>query len=185
MIETETLAADAPLPRPHFEPETADRIAQVLSDHGSVTLTQKGHRGALTTDPRLVFGFTPRDLAIVAAFLLLSIWAFWATRELLELRDRRIVSVSLSTIIKDFVAAEARNGSSPEQAAARTKAYLAATDAAMQSLSRSGARVLVSEAVVGNSVPDMTGAVAKAVQEAMAKQPPAAAHANAGGSDGR
>jgi hypothetical protein len=135
--------------------------------------------------PRLL-GFTPRDLAVIAAFLLLTVWAFWATRELLELRDRRIVSVSLSTIIKNFVAAEARNGSSPEQAAARTKAYLAATDAAMQSLSRGGATVLVSEAVVGNSVPDMTGAVADAVRQAMAKQAaPAAAPANAGGSDGR
>ncbi|MFZ4745847.1 MAG: TrbI F-type domain-containing protein [Sphingomonas sp.] len=139
-----------------------------------------------TSSSSRLLGFTPRDLAIVAAFLLLSTWAFWATRELLELRDRRIVSVSLSTIIKNFVAAEARNGSSPEQAAARTKAYLAATDAAMQSLSRSGATVLVSEAVVGNSVPDMTGAVANAVQESMAKQPaPAAAPASAGGSDGR
>jgi hypothetical protein len=139
-----------------------------------------------TSSASRLLGFTPRDLAIVAAFLVLIVWAFWATRELLELRDRRIVSVSLSTIIKNFVAAEARNGSSPEQAAARTKAYLAATDAAMQSLSRSGATVLVSEAVVGNSVPDMTGAVADAVRQAMAKQAaPAAAPANAGGSDGR
>ena len=139
-----------------------------------------------TSSASRLLGFTLRDLAIVAAFLVLVVWAFWATRELLELRDRRIVSVSLSTIIKNFVAAEARNGSSPEQAAARTKAYLAATDAAMQSLSRSGATVLVSEAVVGNSVPDMTGAVAAAVRQAMAEQPaPAAAPANAGGSDGR
>ena len=138
-----------------------------------------------TSSASRLLGFTPRDLAIVAAFLVLVVWAFWATRELLELRDRRIVSVSLSTIIKNFVAAEARNGSSPEQAAARTKAYLAATDAAMQSLSRSGATVLVSEAVVGNSVPDMTGAVAAAVRQAMAKPPaPAVAPSNAGGSDG-
>lgn len=139
-----------------------------------------------TNSASRLLGFAPRDLAIVAAFLVLVVWAFWATRELLELRDRRIVSVSLSTIIKNFVAAEARNGSSPDQAAARTKAYLAATDAAMQSLSRSGATVLVSEAVVGNSVPDMTGAVAAAVRQAMATQPaPATSPANAGGSDGR
>ena len=151
------------------EPPTVDAVA----------------RGDTNSASRLL-GFTPRDLAIVAAFLVLVVWAFWATRELLELRDRRIVSVSLSTIIKNFVAAEARNGSSPEQAAARTKAYLVATDAAMQSLSSSGATVLVSEAVVGNSVPDMTGAVADAVRQAMAKQPaPATSPASAGGSDGR
>ena len=152
-----------------LEPPTVDAVA----------------RGDTNRASRLL-GFTPRDLAIVAAFLVLVVWAFWATRELLELRDRRIVSVSLSTIIKNFVAAEARNGSSPEQAAARTKAYLAATDAAMQSLSRSGATVLVSEAVVGNSVPDMTGAVADAVRQAMAKEPaPPTSPASAGGSDGR
>ncbi len=149
------------------------------------TLTVDAMPDSDTSSASRLLGFTPRDLAIVAAFLVLVVWAFWATRELLELRDRRIVSVSLSTIIKNFVAAEARNGSSPDQAAARTKAYLAATDAAMQSLSRSGATVLVSEAVVGNSVPDMTGAVAAAVQQAMTKQPaPAAAPANPGGSDG-
>jgi hypothetical protein len=125
--------------------------------------------------PRSFAGLSIRELLVVAAFLVLMLWAAWATRELLELRERRIVSVSLSTIIKDFVVAESRNASSPEQAAARTKAYLAATDAAMQSLSNSGATVLVSEAVVGSSVPDMTAAVASAVQQAMAMQPGAAA----------
>ena len=113
--------------------------------------------------PRLILGFAPRDLAVLIAFLLLTIWAIWATRELIELRQRRIVSVSLSTIIKDFVAAEARNGTSPATSVARTRAYLAATDAAMRALSKDGATVLVSEAVVGNSVVDMTPAIAAAV----------------------
>lgn len=127
--------------------------------------------------PRSFAGLSMREMLVVAGFLVLLLWAAWATRALLELRDRRIVSVSLSTIIKDFVVAESRNGSSAEQAAVRTKAYLAATDAAMQSLSRGGATVLVSEAVVGNSVPDMTTAVASAVQQAMTKLPAAAAAA--------
>ena len=141
---------------------------------------------AHSPSPRSFAGLSMRELLVVAGFLVMLLWAAWATRELLELRERRIVSVSLSTIIKDFVVAESRNGSAPEVAAARTKAYLAATDAAMQSLSRSGATVLVSEAVVGNSVPDMTGAVANAVRQAMAKKPaPAVAPSNAGGSDGR
>jgi hypothetical protein len=141
---------------------------------------------AHSTSPRSFAGLSMRELLVVAGFLVMLLWAAWATRELLELRERRIVSVSLSTIIKDFVVAESRNGSAPEVAAARTKAYLAATDAAMQSLSRSGATVLVSEAVVGNSVPDMTTAVAKAVRQAMAKQPASpVTPSNAGGSDGR
>jgi len=118
---------------------------------------------------RRIAGFTPRDLTVLVAFLLLAIWAIWATRELLELKERRIVSVSLSKIITDFVAAESRNGASPETATARTRAYLAATDEAMRSLSRGGSTVLVSEAVVGNSVPDMTAAVAAAVNARLAQ----------------
>lgn len=114
-------------------------------------------------------GFALRDLLLFAAGLAFTLWAVWATSVLLELRERRIVSVSLSSIIKDFVAAESRTGASPELAAARTKAYLAATDAAMRSLSRGGATVLVSEAVVGNSVPDMTAAVSAAVKAHMAQ----------------
>jgi hypothetical protein len=120
---------------------------------------------------RRIAGFTPRDLSVLVAFLLLTIWAIWATREVLELKERRIVSVSLSKIITDFVAAESRNGSSPETATARTRAYLAATDEAMRSLSQGGRTVLVSEAVVGNSVPDMTAAVAAAVNARLAQTP--------------
>jgi hypothetical protein len=120
---------------------------------------------------RRIAGFTPRDLSVLVAFLLLTIWAIWATREVLELKERRIVSVSLSRIITDFVAAESRNGASPETATARTRAYLAATDEAMRSLSKGGATVLVSEAVVGNSVPDMTAAVAAAINARLAQTP--------------
>jgi hypothetical protein len=163
---------------------TIDVVAGApLSDGSPVAASAPG---ANPPPPRSFGGLSMRELLVVAGFLVLLLWAAWATREVLDLRERRIVSVSLSTIIKDFVVAESRNGSSPEVAAARTKAYLAATDAAMQSLSRSGATVLVSEAVVGNSVPDMTTAVASAVKEAMAKQPaPALAPSNAGGSNGR
>lgn len=137
----------------------------------TVAATEPAPLASAPPPPRLILGFAARDLALVAAFLSLTLWAIWATTALLELRQRRIVSVSLSTIIKDFVAAQARTAASPEIAAARTRAYLAATDAAMQSLSRDGTTVLVSEAVVGNSVPDMTRAVSAAVNAWLAKAP--------------
>lgn len=120
---------------------------------------------------RTFAGFALRDLLMMAAGLAFTLWAIWATTALLELRQRRIVSVSLSTIIKDFVSAQARSAATPEIAAARTKAYLGAVDAAMQSMSRDGTTVLVSEAVVGNSVPDMTSAVSAAVNDWLAKAP--------------
>jgi hypothetical protein len=125
----------------------------------------------LPSPSRLILGVARRDLALMTAFLVMTLWAIWATTALVELQQRRIVSVSLSTIIKDFVAAQSRAAVSPEIAAARTRAYLSATDAAMQSLARDGTTVLVSEAVVGNSVPDMTGAVSAAVNDWLAKAP--------------
>ena len=121
---------------------------------------------------RTFAGFTQRDLMMMAVGLVFSLWAIWATSALIELRQRRIVSVSLSTIIKDFVSAQSRSAATPEIAAARTKAYLVAVDAAMQSMSRDGTTVLVSEAVVGNSVPDMTSAVSAAVNDWLSKAPP-------------
>ena len=118
--------------------------------------------------PRQFAGFAVRDLALVMAFVLLTLWASWATRELLALRQARIVSVSLATLVRDFVSSEARVASSPEATAAHTRAYLAAVNDAMRGLTDDGATVLVSEAVVGNSVPDLTPQVAAAVKAKMA-----------------
>ena len=130
--------------------------------------------------PRQFAGFAVRDLAVVVAILLLTLWASWATRELLALRQARIVSVSLATLVRDFVSSEARVASSPEAAAAHTSAYLAAINDAMRALTEDGATVLVSEAVVGNSVPDLTPQVAAAVKAQMATSSGAAGAAGDG-----
>lgn len=130
--------------------------------------------------PRQFAGFAVRDLAFVLAFLLLTLWASWATRELLALRQARIVSVSLATLVRDFVSSEARVLSTPEAAAAHTRAYLAAINDAMRALTDDGATVLVSEAVVGNSVPDLTPQVAAKVRAQMATSSGAAGAAGGG-----
>ena len=87
------------------------------------------------------------------------IWSAWATREILALGKRQIVTVSLATLVGDFVKAEARNGGDPASTEARTRAYLAAIDKAVANLGRDGTVVLVSEATLGRSVPDRTAAV--------------------------
>ena len=66
------------------------------------------------------------------------------------------MSVSLARIVQDYIAVEAHNGGTPDTAAMRTKLYLAATQSAIRSLTEEGTTVLVSEAVAGNSVPDVT-----------------------------
>jgi hypothetical protein len=106
---------------------------------------------------------------VIAAVLLTAalVWAAWLTRTLFELQQRRIVSVSLSRLVEDFVAAEARNGGTPEQSASRTASYLAAVNKAVAELGQGGTTVLVSEAILGRSVDDRTADVRARVARAM------------------
>ena len=112
---------------------------------------------------RTVFGVTLPIFLGGLLLILVALWGVWTTRELLALRRQKIVSVSLATLVREFIAVEARSGVTQDQAAARTSAYIQAAQGAVQSLHDQGYTVLVSEAVVGNSVPDMTGAVSAAV----------------------
>lgn len=103
---------------------------------------------------------------VIATIVLLIalIWAAWITRLLLDISRRQIVSVSLSTLVSDFVAAESRNGGTPEQTASRTAAYLAAVNQAVSALGANGTTVIVTEATLGKTVPDRTGEVRAAVK---------------------
>ena len=114
---------------------------------------------------RTTAGWSPRVVAAALLVLALGCWIGWATRTLLTLRDRRIVSVSLQALVQDFVASEARAPGSGDTSAARTRAYLASVDRAVSDLSRDGTVVLVSEATLGRSVPDATGAVRRAIAQ--------------------
>ena len=105
---------------------------------------------------RTFAGLPISTLILGGIVLLMALWSAWITRELLIVRSHRVVSVSLARIVQDYIAVEAHNGGTPETSAMRTKLYLAATQAAIRSLTEEGTTVLVSEAVAGNSVPDVT-----------------------------
>ena len=111
-----------------------------------------------------IAGWPMRNVALAALLLLALVWAAWATRTLLDLSKRQIVSVSLSRLVGDFVAAEARNGGTPEETSRRTATYLAAVNETLGALAKDGTTVIVSEATLGKSVPDRTGWVAAQVQ---------------------
>lgn len=110
-----------------------------------------------------IAGWSPRVLLAGLLAIALGCWIVWATRTLLTLRDRRIVSVSLQALVQDFVSAEARTPGSGDASAARTRAYLASADRAVTALGRDGTVVLVSEATLGRSVPDATATVRRAI----------------------
>lgn len=102
---------------------------------------------------------------IVLALLLGSIgWAAWSTKAILDLQRREIVSVSLTTILRDFVTAESNRSQTPEMATARTRIFLTGVDDIMKGLKADGKIVLLTEAVAGNSVPDVTSVITEAVR---------------------
>jgi len=88
-----------------------------------------------------------------------ALWGVWATDKLLALDKREVVTVQLSRIMGDFIEAEARAGRPPEETKMRVQAYLKAVEASVEHLGRDGRTVLVAEAVVAGSTPDLTEAV--------------------------
>lgn len=100
-----------------------------------------------------------RHIAATAALLGALGWAGWTTRTLIEVRERQVVSVQLSRLMKDYVETEARGRETPQAMRAGVAAYLTAVEASVAALARSGRTVLVAEAVVSGGGKDMTEAV--------------------------
>lgn len=173
-VTGELLFADAPVS--HVTPSSAParRVdAEERETLADAALASPRVDAPPAPRPRGFGGFSPRELAGMALVVIMLLWATWATRELMILKDRRMVSVSLATMVQEFVVAEARRGANQQEAAARTKAYLTAIDAAMRAISEDGTTILVSEAVLGNSVPDVTQTVMKAVNSRLGIAPAA------------
>lgn len=102
------------------------------------------------------------------------LWGVWATDKLLTVEKREVVTVQLSRIMGDFIEAEARAGRPPEETRLRVQAYLKAVEASVQKLGREGRTVLVAEAVVAGSTPDLTQSVRADVVRRMGAIPDAA-----------
>ncbi|ALJ12313.1 type-F conjugative transfer system protein TrbI [Sphingopyxis macrogoltabida] len=102
------------------------------------------------------------------------LWGVWATDKLLAVEKREVVTVQLSRIMGDFIEAEARAGRPPEETRMRVQAYLKAVEASVQQLGREGRTVLVAEAVVAGSTPDLTQSVRADVVRRMGAIPDAA-----------
>lgn len=117
-------------------------------------------KNILATDKlRLPFRPSPTALVLAISMAASTAWGVWATDKLLELERREVVTVQLARIMGDFVEAEARSGRPPEETRERVQAYLKAVDASVRKLGREGRTVMVAEAVVAGSAPDLTEAV--------------------------
>ncbi|MBA4162550.1 MAG: hypothetical protein C0515_10845 [Novosphingobium sp.] len=111
---------------------------------------------ATSNAPRRFAGLSPTALVIAGSMLASTLWGAWATREIVTLGRREVVTVQLSRIMGDFVEAEARSGRPAEETQTRAAAYLKAVEASVQALGKDGRTVLVAEAVVSGGVPDLT-----------------------------
>ncbi|WP_156681156.1 TrbI F-type domain-containing protein [Sphingomonas profundi] len=116
---------------------------------------------------RTIAGWSLQTILIGILLMAGTLWGAWITRTLVEVRSRHIVTVSLSRLVEDFVASEARGGGTSDQSAKRTAVYLAAINQAVSNLGEDGATVLVSEATLGRSVPDRTELVRARVRQAV------------------
>lgn len=116
-------------------------------------------------------GFTWSQLLGGVAIAGAVVWGAWTTREVQELKQSRTVSVSLASMANDFLMAEARAGVSPEQAEVDTKHYMATLQTVLKDRAAKGEIILVSEAVVTGSVPDITPEVREAVGKAITASP--------------
>ena len=111
---------------------------------------------ATSSISRRFVGLSPTALVLAGSMLASTLWGAWATREIVTLERREVVTVQLSRIMGDFVEAEARSGRPAEETQARVATYLKAVEASVQSLGKDGRTVLVAEAVVSGGVPDLT-----------------------------
>jgi hypothetical protein len=78
-------------------------------------------------------------------------------------------------MINDFVMAEARSGNSPEQVERDTRHFMALLQDVLRNRAQDGTTILVGEAVVSGSVPDVTADVRGEVGRLITAKAPAAA----------
>ena len=102
---------------------------------------------------------SPSTMLLAASMIGSTLWGVWATDRLLSLEKREVVTVQLSRIMGEFIEAEARAGRPPEETRMRVELYLKAVEASVEALGREGRTVLVAEAVVSGSAPDLTESV--------------------------
>jgi len=130
---------------------------------------------------RAVFaGYTAQQLLLGAALLVALVWAMWITKAVTAEKPQHIVKADLSKIVGEYVQAQARSATPPEQVQTQIRAFMATLDGELQRRGAAGQVVLVGEAVLSKSVPDITAEVAKAVYAAGVKVPQAASPAQMG-----
>ena len=125
-------------------------------------------------------GYTAAQLLIAAALVLALVWAMWVTKLVMAEKPQHIVKADLSRIVGEYVQAQARSATPPDQVQAQMRTFMASLDTELQRRGAAGQVVLVGEAVLSKSVPDITADVARAVYASGVKAPMPATPAQMG-----
>jgi hypothetical protein len=101
---------------------------------------------------------------LIAATVATGLWGAWVTSEVLSAPAMpTLVRVQLSSIIGEYVTAQARSQTLPDMATAATKVFMSAVQRNLAARGARGQIVLVGEAVLAGNVPDVTMAVRREV----------------------
>jgi len=126
--------------------------------------------------PRTRIGLVP--VAMVGALVAAGLWGAWVTKNVLGAGDRpAIAKVQLSGIVGEYVQAQARSATPPEQVTTETRAFMGEVQKNLERRGASGQIVLVGEAVLAGNVPDITAEVRREVYTHVKMPQPAATSA--------
>lgn len=105
-----------------------------------------------------------RMAGIIGLSVAIGLWGAWVTREVTRPEATpRFVRVQLSSMIGEYVSAQARTQTPPDTVTAQTKAFMRAVQRNLEVRGAQGQIVLVGEAVLAGDVPDVTQAVRREV----------------------
>lgn len=157
-------------------PDHADELAAPAA----ATPPQKARAITANRSKAVFAGYTAAQLLVGFALLLALVWAMWITKAITAEKPQRIVKADLSRIVGEYVQAQARSATPPDQVQAQMRTFMASLDTELQRRGAAGQVVLVGEAVLSKSVPDITADVAKAVYASGVKAPLPATRAQMG-----
>ncbi len=115
-------------------------------------------------------GYTASQLILGFAVVAMLIWGMWVTRTIIT-PPQKIVKANLSSIVGDYVQAQARSASPPQEVEAEMRKFMTSLDGELQRRSASGQVILVGEAVLSKGVEDITPDVMKAVYASGVRRP--------------
>lgn len=117
-------------------------------------------------------------VALVVALVGAGLWGAWVTKELLaDPGLPPIAKVQLSNIVGEYVQAQARSATPPDQVTAETRAFMAEIERNLKARGAHGQIVLVGEAVLAGEVPDITADLRREIYARVKMPQPATADA--------